>query len=74
VTCRVLIGGTVGEVAIEALLRSLHSGGIDLTRIEPPALLLVLEEVVSSRLGSIYAEGLVGVLHAADLIQATNCG
>ena len=43
------IGRTVGEVAIEPLLRPLRSAGIDLTRIEPPALLLVFEQVVGSR-------------------------
>jgi hypothetical protein len=43
------IGRTIGEVAIEPLLRPLCSAGIDLTRIELPALLLVLKQVVSSR-------------------------
>ena len=43
------IGRTVGEVAIEPLLRPLRSAGIDLTRIEPPALLRVFEQVVGSR-------------------------
>src|SRR5512139_2383780 len=96
------IGRTVGEFAIEPFLRPLRSAGVDLTRIEPPALLLVLEQVVSSRyvlkfrlrllvagmqIGmeftrqllecvldllvgrrSIYAEGLVRVLHAPDPI------
>jgi hypothetical protein len=91
---------TVGEIAIEPFLRPLRSAGIDLIRIEPSALLLVLEQVVSSRyvlklrlrflvarmeIGmeftcqflvcvfdllvgrrSIYAEGLVRVLHAPD--------
>ena len=96
------IGRAVGEVAIEPFLRPLRSAGIDLTRIEPPSLLLVLEQVVSSRyvlklrlrllvarmqIGmeftcqflecvlnlpvgrrSIYAKGLVRVLHAPDPI------
>jgi hypothetical protein len=38
-----------GEVAIEPFLRPLRSAGIDLTRIEPPALLLVLEQIIGSR-------------------------
>jgi hypothetical protein len=101
------IGRAIGEIAIESLLRSLRAGGIDFTRIKPPALFLILEQVVSSRYvlklrlrllvartqigmefacpflecvldfsisrGSIYAEGLVRVLHAHDPIQATSC-
>src|SRR5665647_2734484 len=43
------IGRTVSEVTVEPLLRPLRSAGIDLTRIEPSTLLLVLEQVVSSR-------------------------
>ena len=43
------IGRTVGEVAIEPLLRPLRSGGVDLTRIESPSLLLVVEEVSGRR-------------------------
>jgi len=43
--------GPVREVAIEPLLRSFRSAGIDLPRIKPPALLLILEQVVGSRYG-----------------------
>jgi hypothetical protein len=43
------IGRTVGEIAIEALLRPLRPTGIDLTCIEPPTFLLVFEQIVGSR-------------------------
>src|SRR4029079_17973029 len=43
------IGRPVGEFAIEALLRPLCSAGIDFARIEPPAFLLVPEQVIGSR-------------------------
>src|SRR6266446_7455319 len=40
---------TAGEITIEPLLRTLRAARIDLARIEPPALLLVLEQVVGGR-------------------------
>ena len=43
------VGRPIGEVAIESLLRSLRAAGVDLARIKPPALLLVLEQIVGSR-------------------------
>ena len=43
------IGRTVGKVAIESLLRPLRSAGINLTRIESPALFRVFEQVVGRR-------------------------
>jgi hypothetical protein len=69
------IGGTVGEVAIEPLLRPLGSAGIDLARIEPAALFLVLEQVVGRRylleacLGLLVARMQVGMEFACQLLE-----